>query len=141
MTDRKDTRGIAQLLRMGWFRPVHAKSPQPQEVRALLVAQQAAADQVVGCGVQHPRHSARVRAEDGRSEQGPVCSAGARANDRTWRITEPMLRARDALWTEYSKLHGEVLALVKPDPMCRRLMTAPGVSRSNRHSMILDGSL
>ena len=25
-TDRKDARGIAQLLRMGWFRPVHRKS-------------------------------------------------------------------------------------------------------------------
>src|SRR3954465_8248683 len=25
-TDRKDARGIAQLLRMGWFRPVHCKS-------------------------------------------------------------------------------------------------------------------
>ena len=29
-TDRKDARGIAQLLRMGWFRPVHAKSPAAQ---------------------------------------------------------------------------------------------------------------
>ena len=37
-TDRKDARGIAQLLRMGWFRPVHAKSPVAQEIRALLVA-------------------------------------------------------------------------------------------------------
>ena len=37
-TDRKDARGIAQLLRMGWFRPVHCKSPPSQEVRALLVA-------------------------------------------------------------------------------------------------------
>ena len=36
-TDRKDARGIAQLLRMGWFRPVHCKSPRAQEVRALLV--------------------------------------------------------------------------------------------------------
>jgi transposase len=25
-TDRKDARGIAQLLRMGWYRPVHRKS-------------------------------------------------------------------------------------------------------------------
>ena len=25
-TDRKDARGIAQLLRMGWYRPVHCKS-------------------------------------------------------------------------------------------------------------------
>jgi transposase len=33
-----DTRGMAQLLRRGWFRPVHAKSIGSQEVRALLVA-------------------------------------------------------------------------------------------------------
>jgi len=26
ITDRKDARGIAQLIRMGWFRPVHCKS-------------------------------------------------------------------------------------------------------------------
>jgi transposase len=37
-TDRRDARGMAQLLRMGWFRPVHAKSAESQEVRALLVA-------------------------------------------------------------------------------------------------------
>ena len=36
-TDRKDARGIAQLLRMGWYRPVHCKSPPAQEIRALLV--------------------------------------------------------------------------------------------------------
>jgi transposase len=33
-TDRRDARGMAQLIRMGWFRPVHAKSPGSQEVRA-----------------------------------------------------------------------------------------------------------
>jgi transposase len=27
-TDRNDARGLAQLMRMGWFRPVHAKLPQ-----------------------------------------------------------------------------------------------------------------
>ncbi len=37
-TDRRDARGIAQLLRMGWFRPVHCKSLGSQEMRALLVA-------------------------------------------------------------------------------------------------------
>jgi transposase len=36
-TDRNDARGIAQLLRMGWYRPVHRKSPPAQEIRALLV--------------------------------------------------------------------------------------------------------
>src|SRR5262245_65296470 len=37
-TDRNDARGIAQLMRMGWFRPVHAKTIVSREVRALLVA-------------------------------------------------------------------------------------------------------
>ena len=35
-TDRKDARGIAQLLRMGWYRPVHCKSLPSQDIRALL---------------------------------------------------------------------------------------------------------
>ena len=35
-TDRKDARGIAQLLRMGWFRSVHCKS-SAEVVRGLLV--------------------------------------------------------------------------------------------------------
>src|SRR6476646_4414686 len=37
-TDRKDACGLAQLLRMGWFQQVHAKSIGSQESRALLVA-------------------------------------------------------------------------------------------------------
>jgi hypothetical protein len=35
-TDRNGARGIAQLIRMGWFRPVHAKALPAQEVRTLL---------------------------------------------------------------------------------------------------------
>jgi transposase len=42
-TDRKDARGIAQLMRLGWFRPVHCKSLPAQEVRALLTTRKAAA--------------------------------------------------------------------------------------------------
>src|SRR6201989_2920403 len=37
-TDRKDARGIAQLMRLGWFRPVHCKSLPAQELRAILTA-------------------------------------------------------------------------------------------------------
>jgi transposase len=36
-TDRNDARGIAQLMRLGWFRP-HCKSIPAQETRALLTA-------------------------------------------------------------------------------------------------------
>ena len=37
-SDRNDARGIAQLMRLGWFRPVHCKSMAAQETRALLAA-------------------------------------------------------------------------------------------------------
>src|SRR5262249_22071179 len=37
-SDRNDARGIAQLMRLGWFRPVHCKSIPAQEVRGLLTA-------------------------------------------------------------------------------------------------------
>jgi transposase len=37
-SDRNDARGIAQLMRLGWFRPVHCKSMAAQEVRAMLTA-------------------------------------------------------------------------------------------------------
>ena len=37
-TDRNDARGIAQLMRLGWSRPVHCKSVAAQETRVLLTA-------------------------------------------------------------------------------------------------------
>ena len=37
-SDRNDARGIAQLMRLGWFRAVHCKSMGAQETRALLTA-------------------------------------------------------------------------------------------------------
>ena len=40
-TDRRDAEGIARLLHMGWFRPVHCKSVSAQEVRAVLGARKA----------------------------------------------------------------------------------------------------
>ena len=37
-SDRNDARGIAQLMRLGWFRPVHCKSMGAQETRSVLTA-------------------------------------------------------------------------------------------------------
>jgi transposase len=37
--DRKDAQGIAELMRhLGWFRPIHCKSMEAQETRAMLAA-------------------------------------------------------------------------------------------------------
>jgi transposase len=43
------------------------------------------------------------------------------------RVIEPMLRAREALRGEYRVLHRAMLAIVRADATCRRLMTVPGV--------------
>ena len=61
-------RGIAQLLRMGWFRPVHCKSPGVQEVRACWWHARSNCRQATGHRVKHQRHFARFRAEDGRCD-------------------------------------------------------------------------
>jgi transposase len=129
-TDRKDARGIAQLLRMGWYRAVHCKAPPAQEVRALLVARkqlQAKLRDVElslrgllrGFGlkvgeVSKGRFAARVR----------ELVAGHAMLEQ---IAAAMLQARDALQTEFGKLHRAMLAIVRADAVCRRLMTVPGV--------------
>jgi transposase len=37
-TDRNDARGIAQMMRVGLYRPVHAKTLRSQQLRMLLAA-------------------------------------------------------------------------------------------------------
>jgi transposase len=117
-TDRQDARGIAQLLRMGWYRPVHCKSPPAQEIRALLVGRKLLQGKLLdvelsirgilrGFGlklgeVSRGRFAARVR----------ELVAGQPMLER---VVEPMLRAREALRAEYQVLHRAVLTTVRED--------------------------
>ena len=48
-TDRKDARGIAELMRMGWFRPVHCKSMSAQETRAVLTTRKLIENKLRDC--------------------------------------------------------------------------------------------
>src|SRR5918997_1322178 len=129
-TDRKDARGIAQLLRMGWFRPVHRKSADAQEVRALLVSRKLLQSKLRdvelsirgilrGFGlkvgeVSKGRFAARVR----------TLTAGHAMLET---VAGAMLTAREALLAEFMRLHRRMLASVRTDAICRRLMTMPGV--------------
>lgn len=129
-TDRKDARGIAQLLRMGWFRPVHCKSPPAQEVRALLVARKQ-----LQAKMRDVEFSLRGLLRGFGLKVGEVSKGQFAARVRTLtaghamleRIADAMLRAREALHTEFSKLHRALLAIVRSDEVCRRLMSVPGV--------------
>jgi transposase len=129
-TDRKDARGIAQLLRMGWYRPVHAKSAACKDTRALLAGRKLLQAKLLdvelsirgilrGYGlkvgeVSRGRFEARVR----------ELTAGHAILET---VIGAMLAARMALWNEFTRLHREMLKIARADRVCRRLMSAPGV--------------
>jgi len=129
-TDRKDARGIAQLLRMGWFRPVHRKSPGSQEVRALLVGRKLLQNKLRDVEL-----SVRGVLRGFGLKVGEVSKGQFAARVRELvaghamleAVTTAMLSAREALRAEFMTLHKRVLAIVRADPVCRQLMTAPGV--------------
>src|SRR5215204_1031412 len=108
-TDRKDARGIAQLLRMGWFRPVHRKSPGAQEVRALLVGRK-----LLQAKLRDVELSIRGILRGFGLKVGEVSKGGFAARVRELAagqemleaVTGAMLRAREALRAEYQACTG-----------------------------------
>ena len=129
-TDRRDARGIAQLLRTGWFKPVHAKSVSAQEVRALLTSRKLMQGKLLdiesgirgvlrGFGlkvglISRGRFETRIR----ELVEGHLILET---------VSDAMLGARAALETEFKRLHRELLGIVRADPVCRQLMSVPGV--------------
>jgi transposase len=120
-TDRNDARGIAQMMRVGLFKPVHVKTLVAQEQRMLLTSrkllQRKLLDVEVGLKVGvvgGSRYEARVR----------ELVAGF---PRLAAIVEPLLSVRRVMRQQFAVLHKMLLDTVRGDPVCRRLMTAPGV--------------
>jgi transposase len=129
-TDRHDARGIAQLMRLGWFRPVHCKSLPAQEVRALLTARKL---------VQAKRHDLEM------SLRGILRGFGRKVGKTTPRmfegrirelvaghatltiIADALLAARAALARELRGLEKRVRETARTDERTRLLMSTPGV--------------
>jgi transposase len=129
-TDRNDARGIAQLVRLGWFRQVHIKSEEAQRTRMLLVNRQQLLTKAMDI-----ENSVRGSLKVFGLRVGVVTRRGfeARALELVaddpilLAITEPMLRVRRALLEEFERLDRLCQQLARRDPVCRRLMTVPGV--------------
>lgn len=129
-TDRKDARGIAQLLRLGWFQPVHAKSVGTRDVRALLAARKLLQSKLMDVelsirGILRGFGLKMGKISKGRFEARVLELVDG--HDMLGEIMASMLRARDVLRTEFAALHRQVLAIVRACPISRRMMTAPGV--------------
>ena len=129
-TDRRDAEGIARLLQMGWFRPVHCKSVSSQEMRALLSSRRSVLDALINMEL-----SLRGVLRNFGLKLGPVSKNRYEArvreliagNERLEAAAEPILRARAALRGELAGLEKLVRNLARQDPVCRLLMTMPGV--------------
>jgi transposase len=129
-TDRKDARGIAQLMRLGWFRSVHCKSLPAQETRALLTARKLVQSKhrdtemslrgiLRGFGLKVGKTSQRNFASR-------VCELVA-GHPTLLLVAEALLAARAALGEQLSQLEKRVHSLARDDQRVRRLMSAPGV--------------
>ncbi len=118
------------MVRMGWYRPVHCKTVSAQELRALLAARRLLLAKLLDVegGIRGILRGFGLK-------MGPVSRAGFEGRVRELvagqpmlePIMEPMLAARTTMRAEYNKLHRRMLAAVREDEVCRRLMTVPGV--------------
>ncbi len=129
-TDRRDARGIAQLLRLGWYRPVHAKSASAQEVRSLLTARKHLQCKLldIESGIRGLLRGFGLKVgtiSRGRFEARILDLVAGHVMLET--VVGSMLSARAALQVEFARLHRALLMLVRADPVCRQLMSVPGV--------------
>ena len=129
-TAKHDARGIAQLMRLGWFKPVHVKTLLAQEVRALLTARKLLVEKLRDVdnslrGILRGFGLKVGKVSKGKFEAriGELVAGQAMLE----RVAAPLLRARAALGAEYATLHRQLLAAVRQDEVCERLMTVPGV--------------
>ena len=129
-TDRRDAEGIARLLQMGWFRPVHCKSVSAQETRALLTSRKSIQSALINIEL-----SVRGVLRNFGLKLGKVSKGGFEARIRELvdgnamleAAVAPVLRARVALREELAFLDKHTRDLASVDPVCRLLMTMPGV--------------
>ena len=129
-TDRGDARGIAQLMRTGWFRAVHVKTRQAQEWRLLLTQRRLLVNKLIDVEAE-----IRGTLRGFGLKIGKVGRAGFEARVRELladqpsllKVVEPVLVVRATLVTQREVLHRMVLQAVREEEVCRRLMTVPGV--------------
>ncbi|MGF7163281.1 transposase [Rhodoligotrophos appendicifer] len=129
-TDRNDALGIAQMMRVGLFKPVHVKTLASQQRRLLLTSRKLLQRKVYDI-----ENDLRGQLRNFGLKVGIVGAAGFESRVRDLiaplpfveAVLVPLLQARSSLRTQLAKLHKMLLDEVRSDPICRRLMTAPGV--------------
>jgi transposase len=129
-TDRKDARGIAQLMRLGWFRAVHCKSLPAQEMRALLTARKLMQGKLhaVELGLRGLLRGFGLKvgkttplAFDGRIRELVAGQPTLQV------IADALLAAREVLARQFAGLDKRIHATARQDDRVKLMMSAPGV--------------
>jgi transposase len=129
-TDRNDARGIAQMMRVGLYRPVHVKTLRSQKVRMLLTHRKLLQSKAIAI-----ENDLRGTLRNFGLKVGTVGTAKfeARIKELVENVAdlvvlvEPLLVVRRVVREQIGVLHRRLLAIVRDDEVCRRLMTVPGV--------------
>ena len=129
-TDRNDARGIAQLMRLGWFKPVHCKSMAAQETRALLTARK-----LVQAKLHDVEMSLRGILRGFGLKVGPTTPKQFAARIQELVASHPslqviadaLLAVRAVLLEEFNAFEKRVRGLARGHAKARLLMTTPAV--------------
>jgi transposase len=130
-TDKHDARGIAQILRSGWYSQVHVKSMQSHHIRMLLSSRKAVLSKCVDLenevrglfkifGIKLPPKLGHGAFDNAVRDIIEVDKALSHA-------LLPLLDARLVLYQTFRILDNRTRHLANDDPVCVRLMSVPGV--------------
>jgi transposase len=129
-TDRKDAEGIAQLMRMGWFRPVHCKSIGAQETRAMLTARKLMQSKLLDIEMSLRgilRNFGLKVGKTTRKEFAGRVTELVSGHPSLEAIAESLLAAREVLRREFNGFERRVRQMARTDVRVRLLMTTPSV--------------
>jgi transposase len=130
-TDQHDARGLAQIARTGWFKAVHVKSHDGQALRTVVGGRK----QLVTLRLTLENHIRGTMKTFG-IKLGLVTTAAfaekvakllAQQDALVKETLLTMLKARDNLLQQQRLLDKQCATIAKTDPVCKRLMTVPGV--------------
>src|SRR5450631_100246 len=129
-SDRNDARGIAQLMRLGWFRPVHCKSMSAQETRTLLTARK-----LVQSKLRDVENSLRgilrgFGLKVGKTTEGKFARRIEElvvGHPHLQVIAKALLAVRAVLRKEFAAFEKQVRKMARSDIRTRLLMSMPAV--------------
>jgi transposase len=129
-SDPGDARGLAEMVRVGWFRAVQVKSLNSHERKALLISRSHFVEMRVRIDNQLRgilKTFGLVIGACGRGQVGRRASELAKERPEVDRVVTATAAVRDSVTEQIAALDRVIRQLAKGDETMRRLMTVPGV--------------